>query len=85
MFKTRKVKALESVISAMEVKIDRLTAENEKQKKMLSGERVCSGLCELCQNSAKRWIPIGGYYRYDCILDCKCPDFDLKTKTENDG
>lgn len=82
MFKTKKVRELESAISSMEAKIDRLTAENEKQRKMLNGDRVCSSLCEFCENSVRHWQCLGGYYTYECLLDCKCADFKKKESEE---
>lgn len=78
MFKTKKVRELESVISSMEAKIDQLTAENEKLKSENESDRVCGGYCQVCENAIKAQnynMFQGSYTTYECKLGIKCKDF----------
>lgn len=78
MFKTKKVRNLENVISSMEAKIDRLTTENEKLKEENKSDRVCGGYCQVCTNAIKTQsynMLQGIYTNHVCRFDVKCKDF----------
>lgn len=69
---------LKSQVSSLKESNEFLREENEQLKKQLSGEHVCTGYCQGCENGIKleEWmLGCNTRTRYLCALDCKCDDF----------
>ena len=69
---------LKRQISSLKESNEFLREENERLKKQLSGEHVCTGYCQGCEHGiiSENWNFITGKTaKTVCALECKCKDF----------
>lgn len=78
----RKVRELELRLESRDSKVEQLEEENNRLRKKISGERVCSEVCGKCKYGiCISGYNLGGIYvqsYYKCELDNKCKDFMRK-------
>lgn len=72
----KKIEKLNGRIEYYKDQAERLKSENEKLKKQLAGDRICSNYCRVCKNGIA-----DGYFGYSCVLECHCKDFKSTKET----
>lgn len=79
----KKVRELESRLSAKEKECQMIESKLIEYKKRLAGDRVCGGYCKACVHAIKKEYYASTftpyiYPEYICELDCKCKDYQKK-------